>query len=213
MGSMTGQVGGRFAASDRLSSVGHEAVAARRSLILVTGEEGAGKSTVMSALLPRTPGGAKIDAEDVGQVNPFIFNEPFLDLLWGNVTSVITNYWAAGYPTVITGSLLDGDTHASFQQFRKRLPDDIDVYVIHLSASKPVRDQRRIDRAKPSTKEWRDQVDASYPAGNTSLRDNATDYHYIPVTNDAQQLAETLDMIMQAIPKIYSTGDTSDPPT
>lgn len=191
--------------------MGHEVVEVQRSLILVTGEEGTGKSTVMSALLPRTPGGAKIDAEDVGQVNPFIFNQPFLDLLWDNVTSVIANYWAAGYPTVITGSLLDGDTHASFRQFRMRLPDDIDAYVIHLSASKSVRDQRRIDRAKPSTKEWRDRVDASYPTGDTSLRDNANDYLYIPVSNDAQQLTETLDMIMQAIPKIYSTSDPSDP--
>jgi len=185
----------------------------RRSLILVTGEEGAGKSTVMSALLPRTPGGAKIDAEDVGQVNPFNFDQAFLDLLWDNVTSVIANYWAAGYPTVITGSLLDSDTHASFQQFRTRLPNDPDVYVVHLSASKPVRDQRRIDRAKPSTKEWRDRVDASYPAGDTSLRDNADDYRYIPVNNEAQQITETLEMIMQAIPEIYSTSDLSDPAT
>lgn len=167
----------------------------------------------MSALLPRTPGGAKIDAEDVGQVNPFIFNQAFLDLLWDNVTSVIANYWAAGYPTVITGSLLDGDTHTGFRQFRMRLPDDIDVYVIHLTASKPVRDQRRIDRAKPSTKEWRDRVDASYPAGDTSLRDNANDYRYIPISNDAQQLTETLDMIMQTIPEIYSTSDPPDPAT
>lgn len=126
---------------------------------------------------------------------------------------MIAKYCTAGYPTVITGSLLDSDTHTSFRQFRMRLPDDIDIYLIHLSASKPVRDQRRIDRAKPSTKEWRDRVDASYPAGDTSLRDNASDYRYIPVRNDAQQLTETLDMIMQAIPKIYSNSDPSDPVT
>lgn len=110
-----------------------QAGGARRSLILVTGEEGAGKSTVMSALLHHTPGGAKIDAEDVGQVNPFTFDQPFLNLLWNNVTAVITNYWTAGFPTVITGSLLNGDTYASFQEFRTRLPDDIDIYVVHLA--------------------------------------------------------------------------------
>lgn len=66
-----------------------------------------------------------------------------------------------------------------------------------------MRDQRRIDRAKPSTKEWRDRVDASYPSGDTSLSDNARDYRYIAVHNDTQQLAETLAGIMQAIPEIY----------
>lgn len=164
----------------------------------------------MSALLPHTHNGAKIDAEDVGQVNPFNFNQRFLDLLRNNVAAVITNFWDAGYSTVISGSLLNGDTHASFQQFRERLPDDVDLYVIHLSASKRVRDQRRIDRAKSSTKEWRDRVDASYPAGDTSLRDNASDYRYIPVDNDSQQLAETLDVIVQAIPEIYNTDPAAD---
>lgn len=96
-----------------------------RSLILVTGEEGAGKSTVMTALLPHTPAGAKIDGEDVGQVNPFSFNQTFLNLLWNNVAAVITNFWNAGCSTVITGSLLNGDTDDSLQQFRTRLPDDV----------------------------------------------------------------------------------------
>lgn len=121
---------------------------------------------------------------------------------------MIANYWTAGYPTVITGSLLNGGTYASFREFRIRLPDDTGIYVVHLRASKRVRDQRRIDRAKPSTKEWRDRVDASYPAGDTNLSENAGDYRYVAVHNDTQQLAETLDVIMQAIPEIYGKSDT-----
>lgn len=176
----------------------------QRSLILVTGGEGAGKTTVMSALLPHTPGGAKIDAEDVGQVNPFIFGQPFLQLLWSNVTDVITNFWAAGYSTVITGSFLDGDTYTSFRQFRTRVPEDVSIYVIHLLASKPIRDQRRIDRAKPSTAEWRDRIDASYPTNDTTLRDNAgSNYRYLSIDNNDQQPAETVATIKAAIPGIY----------
>lgn len=178
----------------------------QRSLVLVTGGEGAGKTTVMSALLPHTSGGAKIDAEDVGQVNPFIFDRAFLELLWKNVATVIINYWAAGYHTVITGSFLDGDTYSSLQQFRAMLPEGVAVYVVHLHASKPVRDQRRIDRAKPSTKQWRDRVDASYPHDNTSLRDNARDYRYVLVDNSNQELAETVAAIRTAIPEIYATA-------
>jgi len=36
----------------------------------VTGEEGAGKSTIIRALLPHTLHGARIDAEDIGQTIP-----------------------------------------------------------------------------------------------------------------------------------------------
>lgn len=118
---------------------------------------------------------------------------------------MITNYWTAGYSTVITGSLLNGDTHASFQKFRNRLPDDVCIHLVHLTASKQVRDQRRIDRAKPSSKQWRDRVDASYPTDDTSLRDNASDYRYIPVDSSTQSLADTIAVITQAIPEIYSS--------
>lgn len=198
-----------FSPTDKLSSMRGARVHIRRTLIMITGEEGVGKSTVMSALLLRTPGAAKIDAEDVGQVNPFNFSQSFLDLLWDNIAGVITNFWGAGYSVVITGSLLNGDTHASLQQFRTRLSDDFDLYLVHLTASKKVRDQRRISRAKPSTKDWRDRVDASYPTGDTSLSDNAADYRYIGVDNDDQQLIETLEVIMEAIPAVYRAGPAS----
>lgn len=176
----------------------------QRSLIIVTGEEGAGKSTVMSALLPETPNAAKVDAEDVGQVNPFTFDRAFLDLLWSNLAALITNFFTAGYPTVITGSFLDGDRHAGLQEFRSRLPADPAIYVVQLQASKEVRDQRRIDRPKPSSQEWRDRVDAGYPSGDTSLRDNANDYRYLMIDNSDQQLDETLAAIKLAIPEVYA---------
>ena len=88
--------------------------------MVVTGGEGAGKSTVMAALLRQTPCGAKVDGEDIGQVNPFSFDRAFLDLLWSNLVAVIGNFWEAGYHTVIAGSFLDRDTHSSLQEFRAR---------------------------------------------------------------------------------------------
>lgn len=178
----------------------------RHSLILVTGPEGAGKTTVMSALLRQTPGAAKIDAEDVGQVNPFTFDREFLELLWNNVIAVINNFWASGYETVITGSLLPSDEHGSLQLFRDRLPEDMALYVVHLHAAKPVRDQRRIDRAKPSSREWRDRVDASYSADVGSLRDNAGEYRYITIDNGDQRIDQTVGLIMAAIPEIYASS-------
>lgn len=182
-----------------------------RSLILVTGEEGVGKSTLMSALLAHTPGGAKVDAEDVGQVNPFEFGPDFLDMLWRNVASVIGNFWDAGYATVITGSLLDGDTYDSFRQFRQYLPSSVSIQIVHLHASKPERDRRRIRREKPSSKEWRDRVDAAYPPDDTSLRDHATDYGYIAIDNTALELDETLARVFAALPDLYPAPGSTRP--
>ena len=182
----------------------------RQSLIIVTGGEGAGKTTIMAGLLPHTPRGAKLDAEDVGQVNPFIFDRPFLELLWNNVSNVITNFWAAGYTTVITGSFLEGDTHDSYQQFRTRLPEDVAIYLVHLQASRPIRDQRRINRPKPTSTEWRERVDSSYPDNDTSLRDNAHDYRYIAIDNNDHQIQESITAIKTAIPEIYGQTATSD---
>ncbi|SDT05483.1 hypothetical protein SAMN04489812_3970 [Microlunatus soli] len=158
----------------------------------------------MSALLPLTPGAAKIDAEDVGQVNPFTFDQRFLEMLWSNVIAVIQNFWSAGYSTVITGSLLDGDSASSLQDFRSRLPDDIALYVVRLHAAKPVRDRRRIDRPKPSSRQWRDQVDAAYAAAGSGLHEDAGDHRLITVDNSDQHLHVTIAEIRARIPEIYT---------
>ena len=50
-------------------------------LIIVSGEEGAGKSTIVRALLPSTPYGARIDAEDIGHTNPCPMDDTFFALL------------------------------------------------------------------------------------------------------------------------------------
>ena len=75
-------------------------------LIIISGEEGAGKSTIVRALLPSTPYGARIDAEDIGQTNPCPMDDPFFDLLRRNVAGLVENFWAAGYVNVIAGSFL-----------------------------------------------------------------------------------------------------------
>ncbi|WP_420113947.1 hypothetical protein [Pseudactinotalea sp.] len=176
-----------------------------KTLIIVTGAEGAGKSTVMNALLHVTPGGAKVDGEDVGQVNPFSFDQTFLDLLWSNLVSVIGNFWAAGYPTVIAGSFLDRDTHTSLGQFLERLDHSATLYVVHLVPSRSVRDDRRIHRSKPTSKERRDTADANYDLSRHSLRDNANGYRYIEIDNTSQAVGSTVATVRAAIPEIYDT--------
>ena len=58
----------------------------------------------MRALLPSTPYGARIDAEDIGQTNPCPMDDTFFDLLRRNMAGLVENFWAAGYVNVIAGS-------------------------------------------------------------------------------------------------------------
>jgi ABC-type multidrug transport system ATPase subunit len=85
-------------------------------LILVTGEEGAGKSTIIRALLLRTPDGAGIDAEDVGRTNPWPMDDEFFDLLRRNVAGLVENFWAAGYATGL-------DVAETVRQITSAIPD------------------------------------------------------------------------------------------
>ena len=82
------------------------------NVILIAGQEGAGKSTLVRALLPLTCAGAQIDAEDVGQVNPCLMDTALLQLLRRNVAQLILNFWAAGYRNVIAGSI--ANTHSEY---------------------------------------------------------------------------------------------------
>jgi hypothetical protein len=65
-------------------------------LILIDGEEGAGKSTIIRALLPHTPCGARVDAEDVGQVSPCLMDDDLFGLIRRNVAVLVENSWRAG---------------------------------------------------------------------------------------------------------------------
>jgi GTPase SAR1 family protein len=169
-------------------------------LVVVVGQEGAGKSTIVRALLRETPRGAQIDAEDVGQVNPCPFDRAFFDLLQRNVAGLVHNFWDAGYVNVIAGSFLDN--HADYLRFRRLLKREAEVSVVQLLATKRVRDQRRIERPKPSSKQWRDRVDLISPQ-DTTLRDATGDFRYCGIDNSDLSLAETVSRIKDALPEIY----------
>lgn len=171
-----------------------------KNLIVVVGQEGVGKSTICRALVPGTPTSAKIDADDIGQVSPCKMDAEFMRLVWKNTVALTTNYWEAGYCNVIAGSFFD--ELREYLQFRKALAPDAHIYLAHLCASKDVRDQRRIERSKSSSKEWRDWIDEAYQE-DVSLGAAPQDYRYIRVDNDHLTIPETVAMIQAAIPEIY----------
>jgi energy-coupling factor transporter ATP-binding protein EcfA2 len=175
-------------------------MAAANTLILIEGQEGAGKSTLVRALVPHTPNSVKIDGEDLGQTNPCPMDGPFFELMRANILALIHNYWRAGYTHVIAGSFLNN--YQDYTLFRAGLPEDTRIYFVHLCAAREVRDQRRIERAKPTSAAWRDWVDEHYPE-ETSFKNDQADYRYIRIDSSDLTVDETLAAIKDAIPEVY----------
>jgi hypothetical protein len=172
-----------------------------RRLIIISGEEGAGKSTIVRALLPSTPQGARIDAEDIGQTNPCPMDDTFFGLLRQNVAGLVGNFWAAGYINVIAGSFLR--CYSDYVSFRQLLPRPSAVFLVDLLVDKEVRDHRRITRAKQTTQEWRDMVD-QIPEDRTIRQAADADYRYIGIDTTGLDVAGTVQRIKGAIPEVYA---------
>jgi hypothetical protein len=170
-------------------------------LIIVSGEEGAGKSTIVRALLPSTPYGARIDAEDIGQTNPCPMDNSFFDLLHRNVAGLVENFWAAGYVNVIAGSFLR--RYSDYVSFRPLLSRPSAVFLVDLLVDKEVRDHRRTTRAKQTTKEWRHLAD-QIPEDLTIRQAADADYRYIGVDTTDLDVTRTVQRIKDAIPEIYA---------
>lgn len=185
------------------------------NLIIIVGQEGSGKSTMARALLEVTPLGARIDAEDVGAVNPWRMDDAYIRLLHANVAALTCNFWDAGYRNVIAGSFMSN--YREYLQFSARLDREANVSIIHLCATKRTRDARRIAREKPTSKEWRGSVDRADPE-DTTLREADADYRYFRIDNDRLTVAETVFKVQQAIPEIYgapsneTSADNASPP-
>ena len=169
-------------------------------LIIVSGEEGAGKSTIVRALLPSTPQGARIDAEDIGQTNPCPMDDAFFDLLRRNVAGLVENFWAAGYVNVIAGSFLR--CYSDYVSFRQLLRPSA-VFLVDLLVEKEVRNHRRITRVKQTTQEWRDMVD-QIPEDQTIRQAADADYRYIGIDTTGLDVAGTVQRIKGAIPEVYA---------
>jgi hypothetical protein len=170
-------------------------------LVIIEGQEGAGKSTTVRALAPEIAWSARIDAEDLGDVNPWQMDDAFLELLWRNIADLTRNYWSAGYSTVIAGSFLSNIGH--YTAFRALLDDPADIYMVQLCATKPVRDVRRIERPKESTQEWHDHVDLVDPE-DTTLAVADSDYRFLRIDNEGFGVDESVARIRAWAPELFA---------
>lgn len=136
-----------------------------QTLIIICGQEGAGKSTLAKAITAHLKNGASFDAENILQVNPFNFDNAFKALAIRNSVDLIHNFYDAGYETVVAGSFISD--RQGYDVFRKLLRGNPQIYIVMLGATKQTRDDRRLKREKPTTKEWRDELDLKYPPDRT----------------------------------------------
>ncbi|PIR86913.1 MAG: hypothetical protein COU11_03605 [Candidatus Harrisonbacteria bacterium CG10_big_fil_rev_8_21_14_0_10_49_15] len=163
-----------------------------KKLLIIAGQEGVGKSTLTKALLPELENGAAFDAENILQVNPFVFGPEFKDLAIANSMALVYNFFEHGYERVVAASFINGQD--GYERLKPKLKHNPKILVLQLTASQEVRDKRRIEREKPTTKEWRDIVDA--------VREKPFDkedpgYTYAEIDNSELTVDETVVMIKE----------------
>lgn len=102
--------------------------------------------------------------------------------------------------TVLAGSFLGnlGD----YDRFRKFFKRRVNIYMVLLAASKKVRDRRRIERDKPSTRRLSDMLDEKYPQ-DTSLASARRDYAYLEIDNSKLSIRKTIEIIKASMPDIF----------
>ena len=171
-----------------------------KKLLIICGQEGTGKSTLSKAILPYLNNGAAFDAENILQVNPFEFDAKFKQLAIDNTSVLINSFFRHGYERVIAGSFINDRT--DYDSFKTRLEYNPKVFIVMLIASQDVRDKRRIERSKPTTKEWRDIADTKAPKDMTLVQTN-DEYNYCEIDSSELTIKETIAGIKKKIPDFF----------
>jgi len=172
-----------------------------KSLIIIFGQEGAGKTTIISTLPEYIPNSAGVDGEDLLNVNPWAWNEKNKKLLWENVIDTTRNFWDFGYNPVITGSFFN--YYSEFQEFKRKIPEAKNIMVIQLCADKEVRDRRRRERQKEYQKETSDWVDKNYPE-DQEFKEKFNEVTHLRIDSSKQKIEQTIAIILEYLDRLGS---------
>gem|GEM_PF-1193339 len=172
-----------------------------KSIVIIFGQEGVGKTTIISALPEYIPNSAGVDGEDLINVNPWAWNEKNKKLLWENIIDTARNFWNFGYNPVITGSFFN--YYSEFKEFKNQIPEATNIVVIQLCADKEVRDRRRKGRQKEYQKEISDWVDNNYPE-DQEFRENFNEVTHLKIDTGKQKVEETIAIILEYLDRLGS---------
>ncbi|PIT92932.1 MAG: hypothetical protein COU06_02640 [Candidatus Harrisonbacteria bacterium CG10_big_fil_rev_8_21_14_0_10_38_8] len=132
-------------------------------LILISGQPGAGKTSVSRQLLSELSNTAYIESDSLITVNPFEMNERLNTLLLKNSVSLLNNYIFEGYQNIIICGLVKNQE--TLDSLVILLPENIEITLIWLRADKEIRKSRKQERGRDEadSSKWLDFVDALIP--------------------------------------------------
>lgn len=134
-----------------------------KKLFLINGRGGTGKTNVAESLFELLEKTALLDIDHLMKVKPWEFDDQLSLLGVDNASALIDNYFKAGYSSVV----LSGGVYNQvlMDHLMKMLSSDCKIYFVWLSASKEVRDKRRLgrDRDDADTDEHFDFIDSLFP--------------------------------------------------
>jgi thymidylate kinase len=162
-----------------------------QKLLIICGQEGVGKSTLIKSLVEHLHHGAVIDAEDLVQVNPWEQNEKFENLVLDNAACIVNNFFKYNYERVVVGSVVRN--RKELDLFKTKLTSQPEIYILNLIVSPEILDKRRKQREKePFTKEFLDWLKTSAPQDATLKEDSEGNYTYIEINNSNFSVEETI---------------------
>ncbi|MEK7093656.1 MAG: hypothetical protein AAB927_04195 [Patescibacteria group bacterium] len=174
-----------------------------QKLLIVCGQEGVGKSTLIKSLVKHLHHGAVIDTEDLLQVNPWKRDDEFESLAFDNAASMVNNFFKYNYEQVVAGSVVRN--RRELDLLKTKLASQPETYILNLVVSQDILDRRRKQRERePFTEEFIDWLKTSAPQDSTLREANDGSYAYIEINNGELSVEETIKRLKDGIPRFFA---------
>lgn len=173
-----------------------------QKLLIVCGQEGVGKSTLLKSLVKQLRHGAVVDVEDLLQVNPWKQNKEFENLALDNAAAIVNNFFKYSYPQVAVGSAVRN--RKELDLFKTKLVLQPETYILNLVVFQDILDKRRKQREQePYTEKFLEWLKTSPQQDSTLKESNDSSYTYVEIDNEKLSVEETIMQLKKTIPKFF----------
>lgn len=164
-----------------------------KTLILICGSNGIGKSTASAELLKRLPNSAYVESDYCRMMNPFEFTDETVEVVKNNIFSLMLNYLkCSAIDNVIFPYGFHGRRKQIFESIMVELSKEVDFkfcpIILICTEDENIRRMR---------KNWRDEERIKRAVKNTREIYNRYDYPKIDVTD--LTVGETVDEIIKIV--------------